>query len=242
MRHTLRWMAALAVLMIPALMLTSPLTGAPKDKDKDVNTEKTIKAGQLTGKVVTVYEDKRKIRLQVTINVPKLDQGAIDGVRNAQNSLMQAMAQRPINYQSVQQARVQLAQAQARPTVTYDRQTQDVELTVRDDVVVRSLRPKEDFDEKGKIKKYTAADLKKLKGDPKLPGYTAEFGDVTAEQYLTVTLVKKKGAVAVKPPPVKKPKGKGKGEVDLDAQMDLLADNMPQVSMIMIVRDVMPAK
>ncbi len=50
-----------------------------------------------------------------------------------------------------------------------------------------------------------------------------------------MTLVKKKGAK-----PVVRPK-KGKAK-DLDADIDVLADNLPQVSRIVILRDPPPAK
>src|SRR5215470_4755 len=60
---------------------------------------------------------------------------------------------------------------------------QDVELQAIDDVVVRTARPREQVDDKGKVKRLTRAELKELKGpDPKLPGYKAEFGDLQTEQ------------------------------------------------------------
>ena len=52
-----------------------------------------------------------------------------------------------------------------------------------EDVVVRMARPKDDFDEKGKPKKYTKKELAELRGtDKKLPGYKAEFGDISTDQ------------------------------------------------------------
>src|SRR5262249_33698115 len=93
MRFAIRWVAALAV---PAMLLAGPAAWAQKkkpnpDKDGDApaeKAEKMIRAGVLVGKVAAVYEDKRKIRLQVP--VPKLNPGAINGILQAQMQLARA--------------------------------------------------------------------------------------------------------------------------------------------------------
>jgi hypothetical protein len=114
----------------------------------------------------------------------------------------------------------------------------EVEVQAIDDVVVRRVRPADTFDEKGKIKKLTRAELKEQKGDPKQPGYKAEFGDLSADQYITLTVVRKKGEPASKPArPAKKKKGK---DDDLDA--DALRDDTPLVNTIMILAEPPPAK
>src|SRR5438105_4531354 len=78
-------------------------------------------------------------------------------------------------------------------------------------------------------------DLDALRGpDKKLPGFMAEFSDVQQDQLIQVSLVRKKDAPKV----VVKPK-KGK---DKDADLDPLADNLPQVSMIVILREPPPGK
>lgn len=221
MRFTIRWVAALAV---PALLLLgSPEVGAQKkkvnkDADKDVTTEKMVRAGVLVGKVEAVYEDKRRIRLQVS--VPKLNPQAM------QNMVL-ARARGDIRGMI-------LAKAQM-----YTMGTQPIELQAIDDVVVRTAKPREEFDEKGKVKKLTRAELKELKGpDPKLPGFNAEFGDVSTDQVIQVTLVKKKSAGA----PAKPTRGKGKGkkDEDADAAVDLLSEHLPQISMIVILQDPPP--
>src|SRR5690349_9637162 len=51
----------------------------------------------------------------------------------------------------------------------------DVEIQTVDDVVVRRMKPKEEFDENGKPRKLTAAEEREQKGqDPNLPGYNAD--------------------------------------------------------------------
>lgn len=230
----LRWSAAL---LVPCLLLSAPLANAqkkPPAKDKEPNSEKMISTGVLVGKVVAIYEDRRAMRLQFNVPVQKLNPGALQGVQQARLNLANA---RDIN--AMRNAQMELARAQA-TLYTVENQSQEVELTAKDDVIVRTNRPREAFDEKGKIRKFTKAELKELKGDdPKLPGYKADYGDIAVEQVLQVTLVKKKGAAA--PRPVAKKKGKSKDE-DPEAKVDLLGDNLPQVSMIVILADPPPGK
>jgi hypothetical protein len=235
-----RIMAATAALMVPVLLATGPLLGAPKDKDLDKdldkNTEQTIRAGVLIGKVAAVYEEKRKIRLEVSVPIPKLNTAALNAISQAQMQLRQAAARRDAAGMRAAQAQMSAQQAQL---YTVEMKKQDVELEIIDDVVVRTARPREEFDEKGKPKKLTKKELKELKGpDPKLPGYKAEFGDVQVEQLLKVYLVRKKDA----PKPVSRPKKKKDKDGDLGAELDLLADSQPKANMIVILLDPPPAK
>ncbi len=232
MRHAIAWLAAL---IVPALLLAGPAFAQkgkkPVDNDLDKNTTspKMVKAGELIGKVAAVYEDKRKIRLSVTLSYPKLNVGAYNNYVSAQRSMLTATT-----LQGRLQAQQRMIQAQAQ-LYTMESKTQDVELEALEDALVRTARPREQFDEKGRIKKFTKAELKELKGDPKQPGYKAEFSDVQVERIIRVTLVRKKGA-AVKAP--RRPK-KGK---DKDADVDVMAENLPQVSKIMILVEPPPSK
>jgi hypothetical protein len=208
---------------------------AKKDAEKGVTTEKMYRAGQLAGKVLTVVESKKSLRLQVTLQYPKLNAGALNSLIQAQANMQQAMLNRDYNarIQGIANAQRQMLQAQA---TLYQMQsmTKDVELQTTDEVKVRLAYPPEAFDDKGKPKRYTAKELKELKGpDPKLPGYNAEFSDLHEGQYVTVTLVKKKDAPTKLPPrrPIKDPKE----AKDIDA--DLLLENLPHISMILIVAD-----
>jgi hypothetical protein len=195
-----------------------------KDLDKNVNSEKTIKAGHLTGKVLAIIESKKSLRLQVTLQVPKLNAGALNGLQQAQVNLQVAMARNDVG--GVINARNSIAQHQAN-LYHFQTVTKEVELQTTDDVKVRLAYPPAQFDDKGKPKKYTAKELKELKGpDPRLPGYNGEFSDLQQEQTVTVTLVKKKDA----PRPAAKPKGK-------EADVDLLQGHLPQVSLILVVFD-----
>lgn len=239
MRFALRWVAALA---IPMMLVLGSFADAQnkadknKDKDKDSDTSpdtKLIKAGVLTGKIGAIYEDKRMIRLQVS--VPTLNPGALQSIQQAQLQMAQAQATR--NYQGMIQARLALARAQA---TMYTASTKDIELSATDDVIVRTAQPRQEFDEKGKIKRLTKAELKELKGsDPKLPGYKAEFGDVQTDQIVQVSLVMKKPTGPAAKPKMTRPKGKAK-DADNEAVLDLINDNQPQISMIIILMDPPP--
>lgn len=78
---------------------------------------------------------------------------------------------------------------------------QDVKVMTTDDVKVRTKSPPVAYDDKGNKKKYTAKDLKELKGnDPKLPGYSAEFNDLKQNQVVEVSLVRKKSDRNAKQP------------------------------------------
>jgi hypothetical protein len=230
----------LAVLVVPAILLTGPLVGADKkpnpDKDKDVDKkgDKLVKVGVVSGKVMAIYEDKRKLRLQVTIPHTKINAAAVTGMQQAQQQMTQASARRDIR--GMLTAQQQMAMHQ-RNLYTIEKITQEIEFEAIDDVVVRTAKPREQFDDKGKVKKLTKAELKELKGDPKTPGYKAEFGDLTADQVLQVTVVRKKDAAAPKVARPKKKKGK---DDDIDGA-DLVGET-PQVSFIMILADPPPAK
>lgn len=187
-----------------------------KDMDKE-SAEKTIRAGVVSGKVMAVIEDKKTIRIQVTFRVPKLNPGALQSIANAQNQLAQANSvQAMINAQNA------LAQAEA-SLYQWQNVQKDYELTTAEDAKIRMANPPAQFDDKGRLKRYTKKELKELKGDDKLPGYPAEFSDLKQDQIVQVTLMKKKDA----------PRGPVRRGKDVDP--DLLSENLPQMSMIMIV-------
>jgi hypothetical protein len=70
---------------------------------------------------------------------------------------------------------------------------QNMKVMTVDEVKVRTKNPPVAYDDKGNKKKYTQKELQELRGsDKKLPGYTAGFEDLKTNQYVQVTLVRKK--------------------------------------------------
>jgi len=105
----------------------------------------------------------------------------------------------------------------------------DVELQPSDDMKVRILQPPADFDEKGRPKRYTAKELKEMKGnDPKLPGYTADFESLKADQIVKIYLGTRKEAKA---PP--RPKGRKKGKEAEEAE----TEHKPEITMVVIIAE-----
>lgn len=77
---------------------------------------------------------------------------------------------------------------------------QNVKVMTVDDVKVRTKNPPIAYDDKGNKKKYTTKELKELKGDSKLPGYSADFDALKTNQYVQITLVRKKSDKEAKQP------------------------------------------
>lgn len=68
--------------------------------------------------------------------------------------------------------------------------TKDVEFHAADNLKIRLAEPASIYDDKGNIKKYTAAELKEMKGkDSKLPGYEGSAESLAVGQKVRVTLV-----------------------------------------------------
>ena len=106
----------------------------------------------------------------------------------------------------------------------------DVELQPSDDMKVRILQPPADFDEKGRPKRYTAKELKEMKGDdPKLPGYTADFDSLKADQIVKVYLGTRKEAKGAA-----KPKARKKGK---EAEENAEAGHKPEITMVVIIAE-----
>lgn len=103
---------------------------------------------------------------------------------------------------------------------------QTVELQASDDVMVRQAVPPIDYDDKGNIKRYSAKELKDLKGPGNNWGYTADFDALKQGQIVEVFLFRK-----VPPPGTPKPpKPKDKEEAEAAA-----AANAPVVRKIHIL-------
>jgi hypothetical protein len=108
--------------------------------------------------------------------------------------------------------------------------TKDVELEMADSVKIRSTHPLQQFDDKGNIKKrFTPKELKELKGDERLPGYSAELTDLHPGQTVSVKLARVRPAKPTDAPPAAKTGGGAKGHVAprvVVTQIMISADSM----------------
>lgn len=183
-----------------------PLRGKLKgmETDKDSAERKLLRQPKVPAEVVAVVEDKKSLRLRLTIPYIKINEGQLQNYYKAQN--LQQMLQ---------------AQAQLYELATVQK---EVEWTAADELKVRRRNPPPQFDDKGKLKRWTRKELQELKGNDKLPGFSAEFSDIKAGQIVEVTLLpKKKG-----PRPVRRGK---------DAEAEISADDLPKMSMIVILAE-----
>src|SRR5262249_29698812 len=135
-----------------------------------------------------------------TITYSELNQGALNGLRQAQFDLARA---RDVN--AVVDARNRIAQNQMN-LYTVKTTHRDVSIETAENVQVRMAQPKAAFDDMRNIKTYTGKELAALRGTDRL--FDAEFGDLATGQVVRVTLVRPKT-----PPPARP---KGKDEVNLD--------------------------
>jgi hypothetical protein len=221
MRRTLRW--AGPVLAVAFVLPAVP--AAEKDKpaaDKKEAAAKMISAGEVAGRVVNVEGTRKVFTLELTVayQVPNL--GAINNIASIKLQMAQARDLNTMRNLQVQMLREQANMYQVK------KESHNIDIEAGDDVQVRLQDPPVAFDEKGNVKKYTAKELKELKGDPKLklPGYAGDFDNLKTDQVVKVTLAKIKET----------PKPRGKAE-DKD-----LTDNKPVATTILILREAPAAK
>jgi len=218
----------MVLLVVAVLLACAPPAEAqrPKGKEKDPGektTEKMVKAGQIRGTITSINESKKSLKLKLKVSYTVPDKGAIQAFLNAQRDYQVALLKRDVN--AAANAQRTMLEQQAR---MYKVESKDVDYEVQsqDEVVVRTMILPERFDDRGKvIKKFTREQLKELKGDPKLPGYKAEFSDLIQGQLVEARLVRKPG----RPP---RPK---KGKDALEGGLDALDDYQPHASMILIL-------
>jgi hypothetical protein len=102
----------------------------------------------------------------------------------------------------------------------------DVEVKAADDITVRVANPPLDYDDKGKPKKYTAKELKDLKGPGNQWGFPSDFESLKGDQIVKVFLGRKKDA------PKAPPKGK-----DKEKAMEFLEESKPVVTQVWILAE-----
>ena len=216
-----------------ALTVVLPASAAKKEKvpaDKKEAAAQMVAAGTARGKVVNVEGAKKSLTLEITVSYAAPNVGAMANLRNLQ---LQLATTRDINQR--RSLTIQLLQAQAGMTaIKHEKHSIDIEAA--DDIVVRAIHPPPQFDDKGNVKRYTAKELKELKGDnPKLPGYTSDFDSLHPDQIIEVRFAK----------PKEQPKARTNTrnkDKDKDADKDADAESSKPVAKMILILAEPPAK
>jgi hypothetical protein len=224
----------------------TPQTPPILDSDK-------LAPGVFTGTVVSTPNADRMFTVEVAYQKIQLKTGQNLGQANAnlqreynrilqlQNQLMQpGRRNNPAGtmqqlQQAILQFQVQLARAEAN-LFQVTPAKQKVDFQAEENVKVRLKKLPEDFDDKGNIKRYTAAELVKLKGkDKDLPGYESSVENLKVGQVVQITLRvhRKPQATPSTTPSSSSSADRGR---DKDKDPDTPQHRL-QVRMIMILKD-----
>jgi len=197
------YLATLFVVGTASAFADDPKKDAPKD-EKKLESEKLTSLGQVAGVLTNTggSEANYTIRISVPVVEPNL-QAQVDYLRRQQQLMVRQVQIMTIrNPFQRQQQMVQLvrdAQQMPQNLFTVKQVQQDIHAVPADDMKVRLAHPPAAFDDKGNIKKYTAKELKELKGPDKLPGYTGALEDVKSNQLVVVYLARKPVKAGDKP-------------------------------------------
>lgn len=176
-----------------------------KKTDAKPPSEKLVKLGEVVGRLTRVEGSQKYITVQVSTPVVVPTLGGGGG-------------------------------RYGRPAISFRVQqvSRDIELSAHDDLKVRVLYPPAEFDEKGRPKRYTSAELKELKGpDPKLPGYMADFDSLKPEQVVRVTVMGKKPTM----PQKAGARLKTAKDKDVDPEEGAAEEERPFATMIVILAE-----
>jgi hypothetical protein len=203
--------------LLLALALVLPTRADDKkttDKKPDPKPgDQLVNKTDISGKLMHVEGPGKGIRVQIQVPVP--DMGVMQNIAAWRREL--AMTNNP-------NRALELRNAIARDTPKmYKQQPFDVDIEPGEEVKVVAKNPPPAFDDKGKIKRYTAKELAELKDDPKSPFFKADFDSLKNGQLVTVTVGWKKDTVKPKPGKEKDP--------------EWLAQNRPIALKILIVAE-----
>jgi hypothetical protein len=196
----------------------------PKEKPPKVVYGKTFVA-TLTQ---VASNSQKDFAVEISYKYLAPNAGALSSLAQIQQQQRQAMLIRnPVQrQQQLAQIAQQLQQAQ-RNLYQVKEAKQKVDLSAVDDMKIRTLLPPVEYDDSGAIKKYTAKQLRKLKGPGNLPGYPGDWESLRANSIVKIYLAKKQELPKRKA--VKKEKGDDGGD---DMQPERL-----EVVMVLVLRD-----
>jgi hypothetical protein len=193
-----------------------------KEKAKELKEarekEKALLKGFTFKGKLTKVDGNSQGDFTVEVSIPywALNQGEANAATQEQVHMMQIAGNAGLT--PVQRAQ-QMAQAQnaynTHVSRMWEPKTKNMSINLRaaEDMKVRTLKPPVEYDEKGKVKKYSSKELKELKGTGALPGYTSDASALQTNQIVQVYLAKKKYGKDKE----EKMEGKKEGKKDKDA-------------------------
>jgi hypothetical protein len=182
-------------------------------KPLDPSTAQFLQPADAGGKIKTVDPTYKTFTLTIELQHLEVDQKAltaskqkVDEILRQEQQLMQEKnpKTRAQLFKDLQQKLNSLGTGTSPYKIITDKK--DFDLQAADDVKVRTLNPPLAFDDKGNVVQYTIDDLKKLKGDERLPGYPADFSAVKQGALVFIILSHNKGSGTTPPT-----KGSGSG-------------------------------
>jgi hypothetical protein len=202
-----------------ALLVALPVQAADKKAQSasEQDYSALAQAGEIVGKIKSVNASDKTFTLEIDLAALKNGRQAEEHLARLQQDLLrttnpiQRLRKQQQLAAEVQRLQVQQLNPNKSPSTTQHR---DFDLQSTEDAQVRLQDPPVQYDEKGNRKKYTPKELRELKGDPKLPGYAADWSDLKVGQTVKVT--------------VTRPKNKDKDKKD---------DAHPQAKRILVTRD-----
>jgi hypothetical protein len=192
--------------------------------------EKVVYGQTFAGTLTRIAGNSQKdFAVQITYRYQAINQGALNSLAQIQQQQRQAMLNRNPIQRRQQLAQISQQMQQAMQNLYQIKEKKvDVELRAADEMKIRTAHPPVEYDDKGNLKKYTAKELKALKGPGNLPGYPGDWESLRAYQVVRVYLAKKKF--------IPKKKAKKKDDV-LDDDDDDLGNAKPEVVMVVVLRD-----
>jgi hypothetical protein len=224
-----RW-AGIALLIACTLSLSADQQKDTQDPVKEPAKkapEKLTSLGEYTGLLINL-EDDQHLTVKVTLRFLEPNPSAVQQQQNLMRRQVEIMQNRnPVERQrQLAQLAVEVAQNQ-RNLYTSKEVQQDVRCQAVENIKVRTLQPPLAFDDRGNPRKYSAKELKELKGSGNLPGYASSYSNLRTGQTVTVHLAGKKEAGTPK---------KGK-DPDKELERKLLETDTSYVTMIVIVSE-----
>jgi hypothetical protein len=162
------------------------------EKKLKEENDKLRRSKFVEGEVVSVEGSHKTLSINVTVKLPRINPAEVEAFASSQRDYVNAAAGR--NVQGMIQARAAMAQHQAN-LITYESHPVKLDLEAAADVIVRTAEPPVEYDEKtGKVKRYTAKELRALKGPENRWGFPADFDTLKAQQIVRVYLTWPKAA------------------------------------------------